>query len=88
MSFFSSSHNYISACKEGCRTASADIVPIGELSAVDTALLEVVPSPFADVADASVVAPGSAPVCPPELLPSAAPDGVTVTSARPELIYS
>ena len=62
-------------------TASADIVPIGELSAVDTALLEVVPSPFADVADASVVASGFAPVCPPELLPSAAPDGVTVMSA-------
>ena len=63
-------------------TASADIVPIGELSAVDTALLEVVPAPFADVADASVVASGFAPVCPPELLPSAAPDGVTVMSGE------
>ena len=46
------------------------MVPIGELSAVDTAFLELVPSPLAEVADASpvTVASGSEPVCPP--LPS------------------
>ena len=46
-------------------TASADIVPIGELSAVDTALLEVLPlPPLEEVADASpvTVASGSVPV--------------------------
>lgn len=49
-------------------TASADMVPIGELSAVDTAFLDLVPlPPLEDVADASpvMVASGSEPVWPP-----------------------
>ena len=48
-------------------TARADIVPIGELSAVETAFLDVVPSPpLEDVADAApaTVASGSEPVWP------------------------
>ena len=80
-------------------TASADIVPIGELSAVDTAFLDVVPfPPLADVADAApvTVASGSEPVCPPLPFAPLAPapaDGVIVIGTEPnsylaELIVS
>ena len=71
-------------------TASADIVPIGELSAVDTAFLDLLPlPPLEDVADAApvTVASGSAPVwpsAPPLLEPGVpVPDGVIVVA--PEL---
>ena len=64
-------------------TASADMVPIGELSAVDTAFLDLVPlPPLEDVADASpvMVASGSEPVWPPVPYVPSAP-GVPVSFA-------